>query len=97
MIIRFLDVPVFAFIIFGNHGLSGFGKAILGTFYWAFPLFVLGRCPLHVLVKWIFEGRKTGSLVIYMKKAYGKKKFVLMFIFFFVISATIFILVLRTI
>jgi hypothetical protein len=97
LITRLLDVPVFIFIIFGHHGLNRMGKVILGTLYWAFPLFILGKCPLYVLVRWLFEGRRTGPLVKYMHKVYGRKRFILAVIFILSISTALLYLVLRTV
>ena len=86
LVIAVLDIPPWTYIILGNHGLSDISKAFFGGIYFLFPLFVLRKCPFHVLAKWIFIGKKRGNLLAYMKKVYGKTRFILLlgFVFFFV-------------
>ena len=83
LVIAVLDMPLWAYIILGNHGISDFTRAFFGSLYFLFPLLVLRRCPFHVFAKWILTGRKSGNLIAYMKKAYGKKRLILLIIFVF--------------
>jgi hypothetical protein len=77
-VIAVLDLPPWAYIILGNHGLSDFSKACFGGIYFLFPLFVLRKCPFHVLAKWMFSGSEKGNVLAYMRRAYGRNRFVLL-------------------
>ncbi|MBN2246048.1 MAG: hypothetical protein JW755_09415 [Candidatus Aminicenantes bacterium] len=88
IVTRLLDLSFFIYLLFGKHGLGDIPKIVFGSLYIFVPLFIFKKCPLHVFFRWLFEGKRDLNFILYAKRVFGQKQFVLMLIFYLLYGAS---------